>query len=212
MLWPALQVLSRGELTSDQLQRLLGTLQLELAPRTEGPGASDSIAHRSFPDDTGTRLVLDLARVDESGWVFALFFDGEPPSDATVERYRVLLRGTVERFGLTLVEVKPAATADEVHVVPSPAADAAEFPVGAHWPLPLEQLDHLWPHLGLRKNAPRRVKEVKLREVMRTPAWSDAPATLRRQAEEFLHETRPATVERAQRAASDPGPGHGSSD
>ncbi|GAA2919619.1 hypothetical protein GCM10011428_39970 [Streptomyces violaceus] len=35
----------------------------------------------------------------------------------------------------------------------------------------------------LAQDAPREVKEVKLREVMRTPVWSDAPPALRRQAE-----------------------------
>lgn len=33
MLWPALRALSHGELTPDQLRRLLGTLRLEEAPR-----------------------------------------------------------------------------------------------------------------------------------------------------------------------------------
>ncbi len=47
MLWPALRVLSQGELTSDQLQQLLGTLRLEQTPRTEGPGAATIIARSS---------------------------------------------------------------------------------------------------------------------------------------------------------------------
>ncbi|MFF3244275.1 hypothetical protein ACFYWY_11190 [Streptomyces sp. NPDC002870] len=188
MLWPALRVLSRGELTSDQLQQLLGTLRLEEPPRTEGPGAARSIAHRSFTDDTGTRLVLDLARTGESGWVLALFFDGEPPSTDIVEGHRVLLRDAVERLGLTLIEITPAATADEVHVVPPPPPGTSESGIGVSWDLPYDELDQLWPHVGLRKDAPREVKEVKLREVMRTPVWSVAPFALRRQAEAFLRD------------------------
>lgn len=185
MLWPALRVLSHGELTPDQLRRLIGTLRLEEIPRAEGPGAAKSIAHRSFTDDTGTRLVLDLARTGESGWVLALFFDGEPPSVDTLEGHRILLRDAVERLGLTLIEITPAAAADEVHVVP-PSPSASEPGIGVSWDLPYEDLDQLWPHLGLRKEAPREVKEVKLREVMRTPAWTAAPQSLRRQAEIFL--------------------------
>ncbi|HEV7933157.1 MAG TPA: hypothetical protein VGP70_12730 [Actinomadura sp.] len=188
MLWPALRVLSQGELTSDQLRRLLGTLRLEQAPRTEGPGAARSIAHRSFTDDTGTRLVLDLARTGESGWVLALFFDGERPSADTVEGHRVLLREAVERLGLTLVEITPAATADEVYVMPPPTPGTSESTIGVSWDLPYDDLDQLWQHVGLRKDAPREVKEVKLREVMRTPIWSVAPPALRRQAEVFLRD------------------------
>ncbi|MEV8534710.1 hypothetical protein [Streptomyces sp. NPDC051211] len=186
MLWPALRALSHGELTPDQVQWLLGTFQLEETPRTEGPGAAKSIAHRSFTDDSGSRLVLDLARTGESGWVFALFYSGQRPSAGTVEAHRALFRDAVDRLGLTLVEITPAATADEVLVAPPAPVGAPESAFGAHWDLPYDELDRVWPHLGLREDAPREVKEVKLRELMRTPAWPDAPEALRRQAEEFL--------------------------
>ncbi len=118
--------------------------------------------------------------------MLALFFDGEPPSADTVEGHRVLLRDAVERFGLSLVEVIPAADAGEVHVVPSAALGALGPSTGTSWDLPYDDLGQMRQHLGLRKDAPRDVKEVKLREVMRTPAWSAAPAGLRRQAEDFL--------------------------
>ncbi|MEU2854566.1 hypothetical protein [Streptomyces syringium] len=188
MLWPALRVLSHGELSADQLQDLLSTLRLERTPRTEGPGAERSVAHRSFTDDTGTRLVLDLARSGEAGWVLALFFDGEPPAPDTVDSHRALLREAVERLGLTLIEITPAATTEEVFVVPPPSPGSPESTIGASWDLPYNDLDHMWPHVGLRKDAPREVKEVKLREVMRTPAWAAAPPAIRRQAEAFLNE------------------------
>ncbi|WFE96682.1 hypothetical protein [Micromonospora sp. WMMD987] len=194
MLWPALRVLSQGELASDQLQRLIGTLQLENAPRREGPGAAKSIAHRSFTDTTGTRLVLDLARTGESGWVFTLFFDGEPPSTGALEGHRALLRGVVDRLGLTLIEITPAVTADEVHVTPWQPAGSAEPTIGHSWDLPYTDLDQLWPHVGLRKNAPKEVKAVKLREVMRSPAWSAAPADLQHEAESFLEDTERGTA------------------
>ncbi|MFG2754769.1 hypothetical protein [Streptomyces xanthophaeus] len=44
----------------------------------------------------------------------------------------------------------------------------------------------LWPHLGLRADDPPQVREAKLCELVRSPAWPDAPAALRTQAEEFL--------------------------
>ncbi|MFE5327303.1 hypothetical protein ACFRCG_13060 [Embleya sp. NPDC056575] len=185
MLWPALRVLARGELSSERIRHLLTTLRLEENPRSEGPGASMSLAHRTFTDDTGTRLVLDLGRADESGWILALFFDGEPPSTDTVEGYRVLLRAAVDRLGLALIEVTPAAAADEVYVAPPPSPDTPE-PMILSWDLPYDDLDRMWPHLGLRATAPREVKEVVLREVTRTPAWAVAPEKLRRQAEAFL--------------------------
>lgn len=188
MLWPALRVLSQGELASDQLQRLVGALQLENAPRSEGPGAAKSIAHRSFADTTGTRLVLDLARTGESGWVFTLFFEGEAPSTDTVEDHRALLRGVVEQLGLTLIEITPAVTADEVHVAPRQPAGSIEPTIGHSWDLPYADLDQLWAHVGLRKNAPKEVKAVKLREVLGSPAWSAAPADLQHEAESFLEE------------------------
>ncbi|MGW7256741.1 hypothetical protein [Streptomyces sp. NPDC054834] len=185
MLWPALRALSHGELTSDQLQWLIGTFDLTESPRTEGPGAAKSVAHRSFTDDEGVGLILDLARTGESGWVFTLFHTGQQPSARTVEEHRALFRDAIDRLGLTLIEVAPAATAAEVLVTP-PAADTPDSAIGAHWDLPSDELDHVWPHVGLRADAPREVKEIKLRELMLTPAWSAAPAALRSQAEEFL--------------------------
>ncbi|MGW7140260.1 hypothetical protein [Streptomyces xanthophaeus] len=186
MLWPALRALSDGELAPDQLQWLRAEFRLEAAPRTEGPGAAKSIAHRTFTDDAGTRLLLDLARAGESAWVFTLFYEGQRPSPETVGAHRALFRDAVERLGLALVEIMPAATADEVLVAPPAPSDAPESAFAAHWDLPYEELVQLWPHLGLRADDPREVKEAKLRELVRSPAWPDAPAALRAQAEEFL--------------------------
>jgi hypothetical protein len=45
----------------------------------------------------------------------------------------------------------------------------------------------VWAHVGLREDAPREVKEFKLRELMLTPAWASAPVGLRSQAEAFLN-------------------------
>ena len=188
MLRPAIQVLSYGELTPDQLRWLLGTLRLEETPRTEGLGAAGSITHNSFTDDTGTRLVLDLARVGESSWTLTLFYDGEPPSTDIVEDHRVRLRDVIERLDLTLIEITPAATADEVYVASPPPPEFAESGIGYSWEFPYTELDQMWQHLGLRRNAPQEVKAVKLREVMSYPVWSVAPANLRRQAEEFLRD------------------------
>ncbi|MFG2884887.1 hypothetical protein ACGFYV_21795 [Streptomyces sp. NPDC048297] len=184
MLWPALRALSHGELSSDQIQWLIDTFGVDEAPRTEGPGAAQSIAHRSLTDNVGARLVLDLARTGESGWVFTLFHQGQQPSPGTVEAHRSLFREAIGRLGLTLVEISPAATADEV-LVASVEGPEQESALGAHWALP-EELNQVWSHVGLRKEAPREVKEVKLRELMSTPAWTTAPASLREQAEAFL--------------------------
>ncbi|WP_254877120.1 hypothetical protein [Verrucosispora sp. NA02020] len=173
--------------TSQQLQ-LRHMLQLDDTPRTEGPAAATSIAHRVLADSPDNRLVLDLARTGESGWVLALFFEGTPPTADTVADHRTLLRSAVEQFGLTLVEVTPAATADEVHTPPHEPTSAGKPTIGTVWDLPYDDLDHLWPHVGLRKTAPADVKAAKLREVMRSPAWSAAPPILRRQAEAFLDE------------------------
>jgi hypothetical protein len=185
MLWPALRALSHGELNPEQLRWLLVRFQLEEAPRTEGPGAKQSIAHRSMTDASGTRLILDLARTGESGWVFTLFYAGHRPSAGTVENHRAMFRDAVDQLGLTLIEISPAATVDEVLVTPPAPPGAESSAIGAHWALP-DNLAHVWPHLGLHADAPQEVKEVKLRELMRTPAWSSAPTALHHQAEEFL--------------------------
>jgi hypothetical protein len=189
MLLPALLAFSHGDLTSDQVQWLHDALQLEEGtPRTEGYGAAASIAHRTFTDSTSDHLVLELGRVDEDTWAFSLYFEGEKPSTETVESHRTLFRDLIEQLGLTLIEITPAATADEVAVV-SPQPDNLEGGVGVYWDLPYKELDQAWFHLGLRKDAPREVKEVKLRELMSFPIWSVAPEPLRSQAEEFLRET-----------------------
>ncbi|NYF59764.1 hypothetical protein [Micromonospora purpureochromogenes] len=121
--------------------------------------------------------------------MLTLLLDGEPPSIDTVEEHRILLRDTVERLGLTLIEVTPAATADEVHVLPQQPGGSAEPTSEPTRDLPHDDLGQLWPHVGLRRNTPKDVKAVKLREVMLTPAWSAAPPALQRQAESFLHDT-----------------------
>ncbi|MGW2082146.1 hypothetical protein ACWCOW_35405 [Streptomyces sp. NPDC001939] len=182
MYWPALRLLACGELAADQLQELQSILDLAPVARTEGPGARASIAHRTRAV-AGGHLITDLARAGDDGWVLALFFDGQAPAADVVAEYRAQWRRLVEQFGLALVEITPAAGADEVLVVPGQAEAGA---VVNAWELPYDRLDQMWPHVGLRADAPREVKEVKLREVMQTPAWNVAPAVLRYQAEEFL--------------------------
>ncbi|MFF3208408.1 hypothetical protein [Streptomyces sp. NPDC002962] len=185
MLWPALRALSHGELTDEQLGRLRDTFRLTAGPRTEGPGAAQSLAHRSFTDDAGARLLLDLARTGETGWVFTLFHTGQPAAVGTVEAHRVLFREAIDHLGLTLIEITPAATADEVLVTAPGPARAPESALGAHWALPAE-LERVWSHVGLLPDSPPEVKAIKLRELMLTPAWASAPEPLQRQAEDFL--------------------------
>ncbi|MFK0017391.1 hypothetical protein [Streptomyces sp. NPDC091027] len=148
--------------------------------------AAASIAHRAFTADVGTRLVLDLALVGASGWAFTLFYPAERPTADTVEEHRALFRDTIDQLGLTLVEITPAATADEVLV---PSAGNADSSFAVNWSPPHADLEPLWPHLGVRKDAPREVKEIKLRELMDTPAWSVAPTDLQQQAQHFFRET-----------------------
>lgn len=186
MLWPALRALSIGELSEVQLTWLRETFGLTDGPRTEGPGAEDSLAHRTLTDSDGVELVLDLAGMDGDAWVFTLFqTTGDKPSAALVETQRAAFRGAIDHLGLELVEIEPAATADEVLVISADPADAAQSAFDGHWDLP-DELDLVWPHLGLLRDAPREVKEVKLRELMRTSAWYEAPAGIRRQVRVFL--------------------------
>ncbi|HEY9373089.1 hypothetical protein [Streptomyces sp.] len=185
MLWPALRALAYGHMENDQLTWLLDDLSLTKNVRTEGPGAEQSIAHRQLVDDAGVPLVLDLARTGDSGWVFTLFHTGQQPAAATIEGYRERFREAVRQVELTLVQVEPPASADEVLIM-TVAPDEADSPFGSHWNPAVEELGRLWAHFGLDKNAPREVKEVKLREAMLTPAWRQAPKSLRHEAEEFL--------------------------
>ncbi len=190
MLLPALVAHAYGDLTSDQVRWLHDTLALdEGTPRVEGFGAKTSIAHRVFTDGTADRLVLELGRTGENGWLFSLYFEkGGRPLAETVESHRMLFRQLIDQLGLSLLEIEPAATADEVFVA-SPQPGDAEGDNDVHWDLPYKELDQAWSHLGLRKDAPREVKAVKLRELMGFPIWSAAPEPLRSQAEEFLRET-----------------------
>ncbi|MBB6121590.1 hypothetical protein [Nocardiopsis algeriensis] len=190
MLLPALMAFSSGDLTPEQVRRLHDALQLEEnTPRTEGYGAKPSIAHRPFTDEEGHPLILELARTDETEWVFALWFEkGGRPSSELVENHRVLFRGLIDELGLTLLEIEPPATADEVgkmFVDPQPG-NPEEGSFAPVWDLPYDRLDHMWFHLGLPRDAPREVKAVRLREVMGTRVWSVAPERLRNEAEEFL--------------------------
>ncbi|MFE1166712.1 hypothetical protein [Nocardiopsis sp. NPDC058789] len=189
MLLPALVALSHGKLTDERLNQLHDMLQLQRGTaRTEGHGAEASIAHRGFTDETGNPLVLDLGRLEDDGWIFALYFDGRRPSPATVEAHRALFRGLTEWFGLELIEITPAATADEVHVVSVPPVALDEDSVGATWDFTYDRLEQLWSHVGLARDAPREVKEVKLRALMTLPIWAVAPEPLRSEAEQFLRE------------------------
>ncbi|AFR10526.1 hypothetical protein [Nocardiopsis alba] len=188
MLLPALTALSFGELNEERQSRLHDMLQLRRGtPRTEGYGSENSIAHREFTDETGHRLVLDLGKVDEDGWVFGLYFDGGRPSPSTVEAHRTLFRGLMEWFGLQLVQITPAATADEVLVPSVPPEAEGEDGLGVSWNFSYDRLEQLRSHVGLSRDAPREVKEVKLRALMGLPIWSAAPEPLRSEAEAFLH-------------------------
>lgn len=144
MLWPALRALSTGELAEDQVTWLQETFGLTEGPRTEGPGADDSLAHRRLTDSDGVELVLDLACMDDDAWLFTLFqATGDKPSAAFVEAQRAAFRAAIDHLGLHLVEIEPAAKADEVLVVPVDPADAAESAVGGHWFLP-DELELVW--------------------------------------------------------------------
>jgi hypothetical protein len=188
MLWPVLRALSIGELSEDQLTWLREAFGLTDGSRTEGPGAEDSLAHRTLTDEVGVEVVLDLACMDEGAWVFALFrTTAENPSTAFIESWRTHFRGAIDHLGLELVEIQPAATGDEALIVYAEPTRAARSASRAHWVLPDDlDLDRLWPHLGLLRDAPREVKTVRLRELMLTPAWDLAPEALHRQAEDFL--------------------------
>src|SRR5690606_24837619 len=189
MLLPALRAIAYGELTAERQRELADALELERRPRTEGLGKEQSVAHRSSVDEaTGSRLVVDLAHTGKAGWAFALFFEGKRPSEATVAEYRALFRGVIDRFGLRVVEVEPPATADGVYAPAEEPSDQPEGGIGVSWELPYRELDQAWMHLGLRRDAPREVKAVKLRALMRTPVWQAAPEPLRSQAEEFLRD------------------------
>ncbi|GAB3950570.1 hypothetical protein GCM10029976_085500 [Kribbella albertanoniae] len=185
MLWPALRALAHGALSAEQLTWLRERFGLIDSPRTEGPGAAQSIAHVNRTDPEGTPVVLDLARTGESGWVLTLFHTGEQPNADSVESLRTAFRAAIAQLGLTLVEIEPAGSADEVYVAPV-GSGTAESAFAAHWELPGE-LEQVWSHVGVLADAPRDVLEVKLRELMQTPAWASAPAGLRQQAEDFLH-------------------------
>lgn len=189
MLLPALTVHAAGELSSERLQWLRDTLGLTEGDPAEPYGPGTSIGRRSLHDSGGAGLVLDTARIGEPSeeplWALSLLFrkgDGRPSPD-TVEQYRGRLRDVVDRLGLELIEVIPPATADEVA---DPPSGLPEDRMITSWELPYTELDHMWMHVGLRRDAPREVKEVKLRQVMRTPAWEFAPEPLRSQAERFL--------------------------
>ncbi|WBQ07307.1 hypothetical protein [Kribbella sp. CA-293567] len=186
MLWPALQALSTGELSEDQVSWLRETFGLTEGPRTEPPGAADSLAHRRLTDPDGVELVLDLACMNGEAWLFTLFqTTGDRPSASFVETQRAAFRAAIDHLGLRLVEIEPPATADEVLVVPEDPATAAATALDLDWDLPAE-LDGVWRYLQVRPDAPREVRAVKLRALMDTMVWKEAPAQLRREAQEFL--------------------------
>ncbi|WP_350274208.1 hypothetical protein [Kribbella sp. HUAS MG21] len=185
MLWPALRALSSGDLSEDQVAWLRQTFALTEGPRTEGPAADISLAHRKLTDGE-VELVLDLSRLNTDGWVFTLFqTTADRPTPAFLESQRAAFRAAIDHLNLHLIEIEPPAKADEVLVSsPDPAWEAAAA-FDRYWNLP-DDLDLVWRHLGLVRDAPREVKEVKLRELMRDPVWHEAPANVRRQAQEFL--------------------------
>lgn len=186
MLWPALQALSIGELSEDQVTWLRETFGLTDGPRSEPPGAEDSLAHRRLTDSDGAELVLDLACMNGEAWLFTLFqTTGDKPSAALVETQRAAFRAAIDHLGLRLVEIEPPATADEVLVIPEDPAGAAASAFDLDWDLPAE-LDLVWRYLRVSRDAPREVREIKLRALMHTMVWKEAPARLRREAQEFL--------------------------
>jgi hypothetical protein len=108
MLWPALQALSIGELSEDQVAWLRETFGLTEGPRTEPPAAEDSLAHRRLSDEDGVALVLDLACMNDDAWLFTLFqTTGDKPSAAFVETQRTAFREAIDHLGLRLRRPPP---------------------------------------------------------------------------------------------------------
>jgi len=189
----ALSVYAMGDLTREQVHTIVRMLGLVETPRTEGPGADASIAHRDQPHDGQRRLVLDLSCIGGDGWLMTVFFEGEPPSDELLEPYRKQMLSLVRELNLKIIKVDPPRTAEEVYLPPVPVGLVVEWPAGAYWDLPCQTLDHLFWHFGLREDAPFEVRRIHLEHMMRQPIWRHAPAELRREAEEFLAtEGRPA--------------------
>ena len=184
---PVLRMLASGDLTDDQYRWLLRALQLTETPRTEGPAAAASIAHRAFDNGIGNHLIIDLATVGDDGWLIALFYDkrGELPSDETVEEFRALFQGVAEQLGLVIDSVTPAATADEVFVMPENHGNV-ETGEALSWGMPFKTIEGMWRFLQLSQDSPREVKKVKMLEFMRAPIWAHAPRELHDQAEGFL--------------------------
>ncbi|MFF7780427.1 hypothetical protein ACFZCG_39195 [Streptomyces tanashiensis] len=136
-------------------------------------------------DDGGGQFEELLSDGGAAGSGDTLFHTGQQPSTATIEGYRESFREAVRRVELTLVQVEPPASADEV-LTTTAATDEADSPFGDQWNPAVAELGRLWAHLGLDRNAPREVKEVKLREAMLAQSWPQAPESLRHEAEEFL--------------------------
>ncbi|WP_327636835.1 hypothetical protein OHB24_00155 [Kribbella sp. NBC_00482] len=186
MLWPVLRALSIGELSEDDVTWLRETFALTEGPRTEGPAAEDSLAHRTLTDEQGVELVLDLAGMDDDAWVFTLFqTTGDKPSAPFVETQRGAFRAAIDHLGLQLVEIEPPAKADEVLIIPEDPEVAATSAFDLDWDLP-DELDLVWRYLRVPHDAPREVKDVKLRALMHTLVWKEASPRLRREAQEFL--------------------------
>jgi len=176
-------MLAHGELLPAVVGELSASLDLDPSPRADGPGATASIAHRSWTVD-GTRLVLDLARAGERGWVVALFFDGAPPPATEVAQWRVRLRDALEAAGLDLVEVTPADRGEDVFV----PTEVAAIDPGFADPRDVlgDDLELLWPRLGIHADADRSVKIAHVQALMAGAAWRSATPQLRRQVAAFL--------------------------
>ncbi|HET6739736.1 MAG TPA: hypothetical protein VFH76_12405 [Kribbella sp.] len=186
MLWPALRAHSVGKLSDAQVTWLRERFGLTEGPRTEGPAADGSLAHRRLTDEQGVPLVLDLTAMERDGWLFTLFqVTADKPTADFVAKQRAEFRAAIDHLGLKLLEIEPAATADEVSLVTLSAEDEQLDAFDGVWDLP-DDLNRIWFHLGLLRDSPREVQEVKLRHLMRTSGWRQAPERVRRQAQEFL--------------------------
>jgi hypothetical protein len=105
-----LVVFLRGELSQSKLDRLRELLSLTRRGRlTDAEDAE--FGYRYLRDEAPDRVVLHLYRDDDTSWSVSLAYEGEPPSQDTVDEIRRAILDAASELGLEVVRVWPPSEA-----------------------------------------------------------------------------------------------------
>ncbi|MFE5288982.1 hypothetical protein ACFRAQ_28795 [Nocardia sp. NPDC056611] len=173
-----------GHLDQERLEQIRAKLGLTKMGRLSD-WQDEDFGWRDISHDGDSSLMLNLWRHSEDQWsILISAADDIDLSDQEIARWRTIFTTAVLDSGLEITDFK---------VTAPPHRESYEttwwnenWLRTTHWDLPAQNLEELWPVIGVHPSAAEVEKRDKLAIFMTSPTWQPAPVELREQAENFI--------------------------